>query len=59
VRCGDGQTVEFTGATTLNFSGTVTCLVQIGQGRGAVQVSRSSTVSCTEDVGKVSCTGGS
>lgn len=59
VRCGDGQTVEFTGATTLNFSGTVTCLVQIGQGRGAVQVSRSSTVSCSEDVGKVSCTGGS
>lgn len=59
VRCGDGQTAEFTGATTLNFSGTVTCLVQIGQGRGAVQVSRSSTVTCSEDSGKVSCSGGS
>lgn len=59
VRCGDGQTAEFSGATTLNFSGTVTCLVQIGQGRGAVQVSRSSTVTCSEDSGKVSCSGGS
>ncbi len=59
VRCGDGQVAEFTGATTLNFSGTVTCLVQIGQGRGAVQIGRSTTVTCSEDSGKVSCTGGS
>ena len=59
IRCGDGQTAEFAGATTLSFSGTVTCLVQIDKGRGAVQISRSTTVSCSEDNGKVTCTGGS
>ena len=58
VRCGDGQTVSFSGATTLSFGGTTTCLVQIDQGRGAVQVTRSTTVTCTEDAGKVVCAGG-
>lgn len=59
IRCGDGQTAEFAGATTLSFAGTVTCLVQIDKGRGAVQVGRSTTVTCSEDAGKVTCTGGS
>ncbi len=58
VRCGDGQAVSFAGSTTLSFGGTTTCLVQIDQGRGAVQVTRSTTVTCTEDAGKVTCAGG-
>ena len=58
VRCGDGQAVSFAGSTTLSFGGTTTCLVQIDQGRGAVQVTRSTTVTCAEDAGKVTCAGG-
>jgi hypothetical protein len=58
LRCGDGQTAEFAGATTMSFSGTVTCLVQIDKGRGTVQVSKNATVTCSEDAGKVTCSGG-
>lgn len=57
LQCGDGQTAEFAGAATMTFATTTTCLVRIGTGRGAVQVSRSASVNCTEDAGKVSCTG--
>ena len=57
VQCGDGQSAEFTGGTTLQFSGTVTCLVRMGQGRGPLQVSHSASVTCSEDGGRVTCTG--
>jgi hypothetical protein len=42
----------------MSFTGTVTCLVRIDSGKGAVQVSRTATINCTEDAGKVTCTGG-
>lgn len=59
VQCGDGQTASFAGATTMTFTGgTVTCLVAIDKGKGAVQVSRNGTVTCSEDAGKVTCSGG-
>ncbi len=58
LQCGDGQTSEFAGATTMSFSGTTTCLVRIDSGKGAVQVSRTATVTCSEDAGKVTCAGG-
>lgn len=58
LQCGDGQTAEFAGATTMSFTTTTTCLVRIGQGKGPAQVSKTATVTCTEDNGKVSCTGG-
>jgi hypothetical protein len=57
LQCGDGQTADFAGATTMSFEGTTTCLVRIGSGKGAVQVSKSATVTCSEDAGKVSCGG--
>ena len=57
VQCGDGQTAEFAGSTSLTFVGTQTCRVRIGRGQGAVQVSRGGTVTCSDDNGKVTCTG--
>ncbi|MFN7145369.1 MAG: hypothetical protein ACK4YP_16470 [Myxococcota bacterium] len=58
LQCGDGQTADFAGATTMSFSSTTTCLVRIDSGKGAVQVSRSAVVTCSEDAGKVTCSGG-
>ena len=55
LQCGDGQTASFAGATTLSHQGPVTCLVRIGTSRGAAQVDQSTTVTCTEDAGRVNC----
>jgi hypothetical protein len=57
LQCGDGQATEFSGNTTLRFTGTTTCLVKVDHGRGAIQLSQGGTVTCTEDSGKVSCSG--
>jgi outer membrane biosynthesis protein TonB len=57
VQCGDGQAADFSGATSMTFATTTTCLVKVDHGRGAVQVSQTGTVTCAEDAGKVSCSG--
>ncbi len=58
LQCGDGQTADFAGATTMSFETTTTCLVRIDKGKGTVTVSKSAMVSCTEDAGLVACSGG-
>ncbi len=58
LQCGDGQSTSFAGSTTLSFTGTVTCLVRIDSGKGAVQVTKSAQYTCSEDAGKVLCSGG-
>jgi hypothetical protein len=57
VRCGDGQAAEFSGATSLSFTSMQTCVVQIGHGRGALTVSGGCSAICTEENGRVTCTG--
>jgi hypothetical protein len=57
IQCGDGQSVEFVGASTMNFTGTVTCRVKVGSGMGVVQLTQAANVSCSEAAGRVSCTG--
>ena len=55
--CGDGQKREFVGSSRVTFSGVVTCVVQIDAARGAVQVSRASTVTCQVQGTQVACAG--
>jgi hypothetical protein len=57
VQCGDGQASDFANSTTMSFSMTTTCLVRVDHGRGAVQLSHGGTVTCSEDAGRVSCSG--
>ena len=60
VECGNGQQAEFVGSTTLIFQGVegvVTCIVKSRKDKkkGAVQVDRGGTVTCTESDLGLSC----
>jgi hypothetical protein len=57
LRCGDGQTVEFAGATTVTFQSTTTCLVQVDRARGTLTASQTCSATCAEADGKVMCGG--
>jgi len=55
VRCGDGQGATFAGTTSLRFNTVTTCVVIIEDARGAVQIDRSATVTCSKNGTSVSC----
>ena len=55
--CGDGQQASFVSSTQLEFEGVVTCMVQIEAARGAVQVRKAQTVTCSIAGSQVSCGG--
>ncbi len=57
LQCGDGQTGTFVGMTRRTFSGVTTCRIDIGDAKGAVQVSRSGTVTCSATGLTVNCSG--
>lgn len=57
LQCGDGQTGTFVGMTRRTFSGVTTCRIDIGDAKGAVQVSRSGTVTCAAVGATVNCSG--
>lgn len=58
IQCGDGQTAEFVGATSITFQGLTTCRVKTSgkeAKQGVVQVERASSVTCTEAGTALSC----
>ncbi len=55
VQCGDGQTTEFVGSTTMSFTGTVTCRVKVDKLQGVVQIERGGTVTCSDNGSVLSC----
>ena len=57
LQCGDGQTGRFVGTTRRKFTDVTSCLITIDGKKGAVQVKRSSTVSCKVSGSSVSCSG--
>lgn len=57
LRCGDGQQGQFAGMIRRTFTVPTTCRVDIGDAKGAVQVSTGGTVTCTATADTVTCTG--
>lgn len=57
LECGDGQAGRFVGVTRRTFTDVTTCRVTIDGALGAVQVGRSSIVSCKVMDGSVACSG--
>jgi cytoskeletal protein RodZ len=58
LKCGDGQQRSFVGTTRLSFQGVVSCRVDVGGGKGAVQVSSAASYTCTATGNSVQCVKG-
>jgi hypothetical protein len=57
ISCGDGQSGSFVGRTRRKFTGVTTCRVDIGDAKGAVQVRRAGTMTCSVVESDVRCVG--
>jgi hypothetical protein len=58
IQCGDGQTAEFVGATSMTFQSLTTCRVKTGgkdARQGVIQVERAGSITCTEAGTALSC----
>jgi len=55
VQCGDGQTAEFVGSTSMSFTGTVTCRVKVDKKQGVVQIDRGGTITCSDNGVSLTC----
>ncbi len=58
IQCGDGQTAEFVGSTSITFQGLTTCRVKTSgkeAKQGVIQVERASSVTCSETGTALSC----
>ena len=59
LQCGDGQQATFVGTTRMTFSDVTTCRVKIGAALGVVQISQTTTYTCTADASnRVTCSAG-
>jgi outer membrane biosynthesis protein TonB len=57
IRCGDGQSVEFTGAVRMSFESAQSCVITSGDAKGVVSVRNSGQATCGRVGSTITCAG--
>lgn len=57
IRCGDGQSVEFTGAVRMSFDSAQSCVITSGDAKGVVSVRQSGQATCGRVGSTITCAG--
>jgi len=59
IQCGDGQTAEFVGGTTMTFQSVTTCKVKSDKDKkqGVIQLDHGGTITCNDFGSNLSCGG--